>query len=73
MFGCPRARGRDLLIGVRSVISEAGRRRAPMCYTKKDRELGEEARWITESRLRKRKPATAKRTTTGVESNRRSP
>jgi hypothetical protein len=22
-----------------------------MCYTKKDRELGEEARWITESRL----------------------
>jgi hypothetical protein len=51
MFGCPRARGRDLLIGVRSVTSEAGRRRAPMCYTKKDRELGEEARWITESRL----------------------
>ena len=44
-----------------------------MCYTKKDRELGEEARWITKSRLRKRKPATAKRTTTGVESNRRSP
>jgi hypothetical protein len=51
MFGCPRARGRDLLIGVRSVTSEAGRRRAPMCYTKKDRELEREARRITESRL----------------------
>jgi hypothetical protein len=51
MFGCPRARGRDLLIGVRSVISEAGRRRAPMCYTKKDRDLEREARRITERRL----------------------
>jgi hypothetical protein len=51
MFGCPRARGRDLLIGVRSVISEAGRRRAPMCYTKKDRDLEIEARRITERRL----------------------
>jgi hypothetical protein len=51
LFSFPGARGRYLLKGTGSVASEAGRRRQPMCYTRKDRALEREAREITESRL----------------------
>jgi hypothetical protein len=51
LFSFPLARGRYFLEGTGSVASEAGRRRQPMCYTRKDRDLEREAREITESRL----------------------
>ena len=51
MFSFPRARGRYFLEGTGSVASEAGGRRQPMCYTRKDRGLAREARRVTESRL----------------------
>jgi hypothetical protein len=40
-----------LAAGTGSVALRGGRRRQPMCYTRKDRDLESEARRLTESRL----------------------